>query len=189
MNDCTRFNGNSSKRSRFSTKPKTFILWGPWNSAPDLLKLHPIIVQMFQCGASKMCLLPTKYCVRTDFVFQNKNLPAPSRHCPTTSSHICRYVQSVLFFFQFGCLFSSTVPFIIRGMLVSAKVFPLMYFKRPIFPLTVSCKPWQLTLSPLRWMQSHCGLKPPPRPAAAWKEIFVGPNRTLVGVLRVSAWV
>lgn len=49
----------------------------------------------------------------------------------------------------------STASFISRGKLVSLKVFPLMYFKRSIFPLAVSCKPWQLTLSPLRWIQCY----------------------------------
>lgn len=52
-------------------------------------------------------------------------------------------------------VFLSTAYFIRRGKLVSLKVFPLMYLKRSIFPLAVSCKPWQLALSPLRWIQCY----------------------------------
>lgn len=61
------------------------------------------------------------------------------------------YAQSYLFCF----VFQSTPPFISREKLVSLKVFPLMYFKCSIFPLAVSCTPWQLTLSPLCWIQCY----------------------------------
>lgn len=150
MNDCTRFNGNSSKRSRFSMKPKTFILWGPWNSAPDLLKLHPIIVQIFQCGASKMCLMPMKYCVRTDSVLQNKNLSPPSQHRPTTSSHFCHYIQSALFFFNLAVCFCQ------RFLLSSGGC----WFHRQSFHWCILNAPshfhWQCHVNPGSWLCLPC---------------------------------
>ncbi len=56
---------------------------------------------------------------------------------------------------HFCFCFLSTVSFICWGKLVSLKVFPLMDFKPFIFPLAVSCKPWQPTLPPLRWIRCY----------------------------------
>lgn len=88
-------------------------------------------------------------------------------------------------------IFLSTASFISKGKLVSLKVFPLMHLNTPSFH-------WQCHVNPGRWLCLPCigsSVSVPLLSGATGQadscleRDLVGPNRTLLGVLWVSAWM